>query len=438
MIHKFHLLDRFILLDVASGAVHEIDRAAYDLLDTIKAPMTENPPEGLDEEEREIWAELYELQQKGQLFTPDVPVPDAPETVLKALCLHVAHDCNLRCAYCFASTGDFGGGRKLMSRETGERAIDFLLSKCGARRNLEIDFFGGEPLMAMDTVKHVVDYARAKAPEKNFRFTITTNGLLLNDENIEYINREMSNAVLSLDGRRDVHDTLRKTVSGGGSYDIIVPKYKNLIAGRKGDYFVRGTFTARNLDFVNDVNEIEREGFRNISLEPAVLPNGHPLALTEENLPFLLLEYERLLERILQGRDYSFFHFQIDLEQGPCVYKRVRGCGAGYEYAAVTPEGDIYPCHQFVGNEAYRMGSVFGGSMDSAISERFRTMSIDTREDCRICWARYYCSGGCAASNLTAEGDIGKCYSLGCALERKRVECAILLKAAHLNEKELH
>lgn len=432
MIHKYVLLGRYILLDVPSGAVHEIDQETFDLLDSITPPMAETPPEGMDETRREIWGELYALQTQGLLFTEEHVVPDAPETPLKALCLHVAHDCNLRCAYCFAGTGHFGAGRKLMEPEIGERAIDFLLARCGARRNLEIDFFGGEPLMAMDTVKHVVQYARAKAPEKNFRFTLTTNGLLLNDETIEYINREMSNVVLSLDGRPEVHDALRKTVSGEGSYRHIVLKYKQLLSSRKGDYFVRGTFTAKNPDFVSDVDQLEREGFEQISLEPVVLPKGHPLALTEEHLLFLKLEYERLLERLLEGRKYNFFHFQIDLEQGPCVYKRVRGCGAGYEYAAVTPDGEIYPCHQFVGNAEFRMGSVLGGKMNPEIAHRFKELSIDTREDCRRCWARYYCSGGCAASNLTVEGDIGVCYKLGCELERKRVECAILLKTASL------
>jgi uncharacterized protein len=405
--------------------------------------MAQEPPEGLSKPQREAWAELYALQEEDLLFTPDTPVPDTSPTLLKALCLHVAHDCNLRCAYCFASTGDFGSKRELMSKQTGERAIDYLLERCGPRRNLEIDFFGGEPLMAMETVRHVVHYARAKAPEKNFRFTITTNGLLLDDENIEFINREMSNVVLSLDGRPDVHDALRKTVSGEGSYRVIVPKYKRLLASRTGDYFVRGTFTAKNLDFVSDVDQLEREGFQNISLEPVVLPKDHPLALTEEHLPFLLLEYERLLERLLEGREYSFFHFQIDLEQGPCVYKRVRGCGAGYEYAAVTPDGEIYPCHQFAGKPEFYIGSVLEGAegaaaesaaMDGPVSDQFRAMSIDTRDECRQCWARYYCSGGCAASNLTAEGDVGRCYALGCELERKRVACAILLKAASFEE----
>lgn len=434
MIHTYTLLGRYILLDVPSGAVHEIDRDTFELMESIVPPMSQTPPEELSETQREIWDELYSLQEQGLLFTDDRTAPDVPDTPLKALCLHVAHDCNLRCAYCFAGTGGFGAERKLMSPEIGERAIDYLLARCGTRRNLEIDFFGGEPLMAMDTVKHVVDYARAKVPEKNFRFTLTTNGLLLGDETIEYLNREMSNVVLSLDGRPEVHDALRKTVSGEGSYRHIVPKYKRLLESRTGDYYVRGTFTAKNPDFVADVDQLEREGFRQISLEPVVLPKGHPLALTEEHLPFLKLEYERLLERLLEGRDYNFFHFQIDLEQGPCVYKRVRGCGAGYEYAAVTPDGEIYPCHQFVGNEAFRMGSVLGGDMDAGIARQFQALSIDSREECRQCWVRYYCSGGCAASNLTAEGDIRSCYRLGCELERKRVECAILLKTASIED----
>ncbi|MCL2030778.1 MAG: thioether cross-link-forming SCIFF peptide maturase [Oscillospiraceae bacterium] len=431
MIHKYELLGRYIVLDVSSGAVHQVDKTTYALLDQITPPMAPAPPGGLSDAEREAWAELYALQEEGLLFTEDAPVPDAPETPLKALCLHVAHDCNLRCGYCFASTGDFGAERKLMSPETGERAIDYLLARCGPRRNLEIDFFGGEPLMAMDTVRHVVRYARDRAPDKHFRFTLTTNGLLLDEDTIAFLNREMNNVVLSLDGRPGVNDAMRKTVSGEGSYRLVVPKFKRLLASRAGDYFVRGTFTAKNLDFLSDIEQLEREGFENISLEPAVLPPGHPLALTEEHLPFLLREYERLLESMLQGQGYNFFHFQLDLEQGPCVYKRVRGCGAGYEYAAVTPDGDLYPCHQFAGRPEFRLGSVREDTpLDGPVSGQFRSLSIDTLADCRACWARYYCSGGCAASNLTAEGSLGRCYALGCELERKRVECAILLKAA--------
>ena len=430
MIHKYQLLDRYVLLDAASGAVHEIDEQAYNLLDKITPPMSQTPPEALrlTVAECEIWAELYNLQEQGMLFTPETDFPPMGETPLKALCLHVAHDCNLRCGYCFASTGDFGGDRGLMSPEVGEKAIDYLLARCKNRHNLEIDFFGGEPLMAMDTVKHVVDYARKKAPEKNFRFTLTTNGVLLNDENIAYLNETMDNVVLSLDGRRDVNNMLRKTVSGGDSYDLIVPKYKKLLESRSGDYYIRGTFTAKNLDFVADIDAMEEQGFRQLSLEPVVLPNGHPLAITEEHVEFVKQEYERLLERMLEGRDYSFFHFQVDLEQGPCIYKRTRGCGAGYEYAAVSPEGEVYPCHQFVGKPEYRLGTVFDGQLDAEISAQFKSLSISTRNDCKSCWAKYYCSGGCSASNLAVEGDINHCYSLGCELERKRLECAILLK----------
>ncbi len=434
MIHKYTMLGRFIVLDVASGAVHEVDELTYDLLGKVVPPMTEKPPFTCSDAELEAWSEIYELYSSGLLFSEDTPVPTAPgKTVIKAICLHVAHDCNLRCSYCFASTGDFGMTRGIMSPEVGKKAVDYLLARCGSRNNLEIDFFGGEPLMAFETVKAVVDYARETAPNKRFRFTITTNGLLLNDEINAYINENMDNVVLSLDGREAVNDFHRKTVSGQGSYRHIVPKYKALIKDRDKDYFIRGTFTAKNLDFVSDIEAMDKEGFENLSLEPVVLGNDNPLAIKPEHLPFLFNEYERLTEKVLKGTDFSFFHFAVDLEQGPCIYKRVRGCGAGYEYAAITPQGDVYPCHQFVGLENYKLGSVLDGSFDEEKSKYFGSLNIDTKSECKLCWARFYCSGGCHASNLTAEGHIEKAYSIGCELEKKRLECAILLKAVEIN-----
>ncbi len=431
MVHSYALLGRYIALDVHSGAVHELDRAAFDVLQS-GAVFTDTP---LTPEQAEAREELLALKEDGLLFTE--PEPFAVEHAglpLKALCLHVSHDCNLRCGYCFAKTGDFGTGRRsVMTPEIAERSIDYLLARCGGRRNLEIDFFGGEPLMALDTVKHTVEYARKIAPRKNFRFTLTTNGVLLDEDVTDYLNREMSNVVLSLDGRAHVNDAVRRCVPGGGSYDVILPNYKHVIATRAGDYYVRGTYTKNNLDFNEDISHLASLGFQNISLEPAVLPPGHPLALTEDDVPALCEQYEKLCEQMAGDCSFSFFHFNVDLEQGPCVYKRLRGCGAGIEYAAVTPEGDVYPCHQFVGREEYRMGHVSEGTFSSEISSRFSELSAEGREDCRECWARYYCGGGCAASNLTVNGDIAKCDRLGCALEKKRLECAIYLKTLELS-----
>ncbi|MEG0441420.1 MAG: thioether cross-link-forming SCIFF peptide maturase, partial [Oscillospiraceae bacterium] len=352
---------------------------------------------------------------------------------IKALCLHVSHDCNLRCRYCFASTGDFGTGHRLtMDFETAKRAIDFVIEKSGSRRNIEVDFFGGEPLMAMDTVKKTVAYARSIEEEhgKCFRFTITTNGVLLDDENIAYINKEMSNAVLSLDGRPAVNDHMRKTINGKGSYDMIVPKFKQLVDGRGDkDYYLRGTFTHNNLDFAADVTHVASLGFRNISVEPVVSEPECSWALQDDDIPTILAEYEKLAEELKGRDDINFFHFNVDLAQGPCVIKRMRGCGAGCEYVAVTPEGDLYPCHQFVGNAEYKLGNVFEGTFDHALSDKFAELNIYTREDCKTCWARFYCSGGCSASNLLVNGDIKKPHHVGCELEKKRLECAIALRA---------
>ena len=446
MVHTFEALGVKLAVDVNSGAVHVLDDLTYRLLPLVEPPMAEHcPPELLDrlpeyrtEAVEEGWQDLRELAGNGLLFVEDDYVDPAAATALQqsapitALCLHVSHDCNLRCQYCFASTGDFGTGRKIMDIETAKRAIDFVIQRSGSRRNIEVDFFGGEPLMAMDTVKATVAYARSieKKAGKCFRFTITTNGVLLDDENIDYINREMSNAVLSLDGRPQVNDRMRKTVNGKGSYEVIVPKFQKLVAGRgTKDYYLRGTFTHYNLDFAEDVMHMADLGFRNVSVEPVVGEETCGYALKDEDLPVVLEQYEKLAEKLKDRTDVNFFHFNVDLAQGPCVIKRLRGCGAGCEYVAVTPEGDIYPCHQFVGNPAYKIGSLSDGSFDMELSHRFSCLNIYTREECRDCWARFYCSGGCSASNLLVNGDIKKPNHVGCEMERKRLECAITLKA---------
>lgn len=446
MVHTFTSLGVRAAVDVNSGAVHILDQPAYDLLACLSGPMGDSCPDEVAERlpyDRsvvdEAWSELLELQREGLLFTADDYIdPEAAalmqkDAPIKALCLHVSHDCNLRCKYCFASTGDFGTGHRInMDIETAKAAIDFVVARSGNRRNIEVDFFGGEPLLAMDTVKATVEYARSIEKEygKCFRFTMTTNGMLLNDENIEYINREMSNCVLSLDGRPEVNDNMRVTSSGSGSYDIILPKFKKLVEGRGDkDFYLRGTFTRHNLDFSKDVIHMADQGFRSVSVEPAVGEPGCDWTIKEEDLPVVLEEYEKLAGELKDRKDVNFFHFNVDLAQGPCVIKRLRGCGAGCEYVAVTPEGYIYPCHQFVGNLDYKMGNVHDNSFDMEIARRFAGLNVYTREECKECWARFYCSGGCSASNLLVNGDIKKPNAVGCEMQRKRLECAIAMKA---------
>ncbi len=440
MVHTFEALGVYIAVDVNSGAVHVLDQAAYDTLNELIAIQGQVPDfSAKPENAGPAWDELKGLYDAGLLFTGDDYI-DAPamaylgeEPPIKALCLHVSHDCNLRCRYCFASTGDFGTGKRMtMSFETAKRAIDFVVERSGKRRNLEVDFFGGEPLMAMDTVKRTVEYARSieKEKDKNFRFTITTNGMLLNDDIIEYVNREMSNVVLSLDGRKEVNDHMRPTPGGQGSYDVIVPKFQKLVAGRgTKDYYIRGTFTRNNLDFAQDVLHFADLGFKHLSVEPVVSEADKPWALREEDVAAIEAEYEKLAEALRQRPEVNFFHFNVDLAQGPCVIKRLRGCGAGCEYVAITPDGDIYPCHQFVGNDEYLLGNLYDGTFRREVSKRFAGLNIYTREKCKTCWARFYCSGGCSASNLAVNGDISVPHEVGCLLERKRLECAIALKA---------
>ena len=442
MIHQYKNNGYNIVLDVNSGSVHVVDDLVYDAIALLDGGKTEVETAALlkdkypAEEIKEALEECRELKDAGVLFTEDIyekAIFDykARPTVVKALCLHIAHDCNLACKYCFAEEGEYHGRRALMSFEVGRKALDFLIANSGNRHNLEVDFFGGEPLMNWQVVKDLVTYGREqeKIHDKKFRFTLTTNGVLLNDEVMEFCNKEMANVVLSIDGRKEVHDYMRPFRNGKGSYEVIVPKFKKLIAGRgKKDYYLRGTFTRFHKDFAEDVKALAAIG-KNISVEPVVGKEEDPYALQEADLPALKAEYERLAEYLRDHPGINFFHFNVDLAQGPCVIKRLRGCGAGCEYVAITPEGDIYPCHQFVGNEAYRLGSLYDRTFDKELSRRFASLNIYTREECRNCWARFYCSGGCSASNLLVNGDIKKPHRVGCELERKRLECAIALKA---------
>ena len=451
MIHKYHMGEHYLVLDTCSGAVHDVDELAYCLLDDcipLDRVPEQCPEESVErlsgrfcrEDILECFNELHALYKDGLLFAEDDYEPFASQmgpAPIKAMCLHIAHDCNLRCEYCFAAKGDFGHGRKLMSLDIAKKAIDFLIANSGTRHNLELDFFGGEPLMNFEVVKQTVEYARSleKKYNKNFRFTVTTNGLLLDDDKIDFINREMSNVVLSIDGRKEVNDKLRVTPAGKGSYDVIVPKYQRLVQKRgQKDYYVRGTFTRLNPDFTNDVLELYRLGFDQISIEPVVSDPNLPYALTEEDLPRIYEEYDRLAEKMLElkraGEPINFFHFMIDLNQGPCAIKRLRGCSCGNEYVAVTPEGDIYPCHQFVGMDGWKMGSLLDQSFDHEKKQQFSKANIYNKEGCADCWAKFYCSGGCNANNLQYAGDILSPHTLSCELEKKRLECAVYIKTA--------
>ena len=448
MIHKYRFNGMNIVLDVHSGGVHIVDDLTYDLLGEVVPPLAEKCPENAVgnlkdkypvEEIISCYEELYELYNEKILFSEDDYEKFAKYSVaapVKAMCLLISQDCNLRCEYCFAETGDFGMGRSLMSFETGKKAIDFLLENSGDRQNLELDFFGGEPLMNFDVVKEVVEYARKREKEygKVFRFTITTNGMLLTDDKIDFINKEMSNVVLSIDGRKCVNDRVRKRVDGTGCYDTIMDKFKKTVDLRDGkEYYVRGTFTKYNLDFSEDVFHLYEQGFDQISVEPVVAPAEMPYALTEEDLPRIFDEYERLADRIVEndkaGKHFNFFHFMLDLDQGPCAIKRLRGCGAGNEYVAISPNGDIYPCHQFVGIEEWKMGNINEDTFNTDLKTYFAGAHIYSKDKCKDCWAKFYCSGGCNANNYLYAGDVHNCYEIGCEIQRKRLECAIYIKA---------
>ena len=453
MIHQYRLNGYNIVLDINSGGVHVTDDVTYDLIALLTPPLHPIcPPEVIKQlesqyDKKEIlgaYDDIYTLYENDTLFSEDEYEQFSDMMVsspVKAMCLHVAHDCNLRCSYCFASTGDFGEGRKLLDADTGKKAIDFLLTQSKGRKNLELDFFGGEPLMNFEVVKEIVAYARSKEKEynKNFRFTITTNGMLLNDDIIDYINRELSNVVLSIDGRKEVNDRVRVRCDKTGSYDKIVPNYQKLVAKRGQDqYYVRGTFTKYNLDFAKDVMHLNDIGFDQVSVEPVVADPQQPYALTESDLPQIFDEYENLAKQLIEkkknGKAFNVFHFMLDLDQGPCAIKRLRGCGCGNEYVAVTPDGDIYPCHQFVGMEEWKMGSVLDDTFDLKRKDYFAKANIYGKEDCKNCWAKFYCSGGCNANNLQYAGDVLKPHKLSCELEKKRLECAIMIKAAMADE----
>ena len=450
MIHKYTLNGYHFVLDTNSGAVHVFNDVPFEILDYLTDGVPEEPPRNMLEALKkrysepvllEAYQEIRELYEKGQLFSSDEYEKFASilkSAPIKSMCLNVAHDCNLRCRYCFAAQGDFGGQRMLMPLSVAKSAIDFLVKHSAGRRNLEVDFFGGEPLMNFDVVRQTVAYARSleKRFNKNFRFTITTNGLLLNRDNIDFINREMSNCILSLDGRKTVNDRLRVRVDGSGSYDAIIPKFQELVRSRPPelDYYVRGTYSKYNLDFCEDIRHLLDLGFDRISVEPVVSDKKLDYSIQMEDLPRVFEEYDRLaklvIEREKEGRGFRFFHFMVDLDQGPCAIKRLRGCSCGNEYVAVTPEGDLYPCHQFVGNSEWKMGSVTADTIDETIKERFALTNVYSKPECRNCWAKFYCSGGCNANNWQYEGDMRKPHAISCELEKKRLECAIMIQAA--------
>jgi len=452
LIHQYRSNGYNIILDVESGSVHVTDDLVYDLVaaidkerdlpeDELVRRFAGTYPEGAV---REAVEEIRELEKDGKLFAEDIyreAVIDfkARSTVVKALCLHIAHDCNLACKYCFAEEGEYHGRRALMSYEVGKQALDFLVASSGHRRNLEVDFFGGEPLMNFEVVKQLVAYGREleKTHDKKFRFTLTTNGVLLNDEIAEFCNREMGNVVLSLDGRKEVHDKMRPFRSGKGSYDWIVPRFQKFVESRKAagkQYYIRGTFTHHNLDFAKDIMHFADLGFDQLSMEPVVAPPEEDYAIRPEDVPVICRQYDELAQEMLrrekEGKGFTFFHFMIDLTGGPCVYKRLSGCGSGTEYLAVTPWGDLYPCHQFVGNEDFCLGNVRDGIVRTDIVNEFKCCNVYAREACRNCFAKYYCSGGCSANSYNFHGRINDVYEIGCEMERKRVECAIMLKAA--------
>ena len=453
MVHQYKLNGYNIVLDTASGSVHTVDEVAYDIIEMYKthtpeqivATILERYSHLDDVNEAEILEcidDIASLEAAGKLFSVDEYESLAcnyknNSKVIKALCLHVAHTCNLNCSYCFASQGKYQGDRALMSFEVGKRAFDFLIEHSGTRHNLEVDFFGGEPLMNWDVVKQLVAYARSieKEHNKNFRFTLTTNGMLIDDEVIDFLNKEMSNVVLSLDGRKEVNDHFRRDYAGNGSYDKIVPKFQKLVQAREcKNYYVRGTFTHNNVDFTNDLFHMADLGFTELSMEPVVCPPDDPYALTEEDMPKIFEQYEilakEMLKRKKEGRPFTFYHYMLDLKNGPCIYKRITGCGSGTEYMAVTPWGELFPCHQFVGDPKYSLGNIYDGITNTEIQDGFRSCNAYAREECKDCWARLYCSGGCAANSYHATGSINGVYKYGCELFKKRIECAVMMQVA--------
>ena len=457
MVHQYKLNGYNIVLDTASGSVHAVDEVAYDIISMYKSEEPSKIVEKIlekyshldDVTEGEILEcidDIRALEESGKLFSEDKFEKLAysyknNSNVIKAMCLHVAHTCNLNCSYCFASQGKYQGDRAVMSYEVGKRAFDFLIEKSGSRRNLEVDFFGGEPLMNWDVVKKLVAYARSieKEHNKNFRFTLTTNGMLIDDEVIDFLNKEMSNVVLSLDGRPEVHDHFRKDYKGRGSYDVIVPKFRRLVEARGGkNYYVRGTYTHSNVDFTNDILHMADLGFTELSMEPVVCPPGDPYALTEEDLPKLFEQYEilakEMIKRKKEGRGFTFYHYMLDLKNGPCIYKRITGCGSGTEYVSVTPWGELYPCHQFVGDEKYSLGNIWDGIKNTEVQDEFRSCNAYAREECKDCWAKLYCSGGCAANAYHATGSINGIYKYGCELFKKRIECAVMIQVAEAEQ----
>ena len=450
MIHKFEQNGVYIVLDINSGAVHVVDEMLYEILDYYPENSLEETVNKLNTKYenkalKEAIMEIDELIKLEQLFCEDKYIEDlnfkTREPVVKAMCLHIAHDCDLRCKYCFASQGDFKGDRSLMSYEVGQKALDFLIEKSGSRRNLEVDFFGGEPMMNFEVVKQLVTYGRSKEKEykKNFRFTLTTNGMLLNDENTKYINENMDNVVLSLDGSKEVNDNMRVKIDGSGSYDTIVPKFQKLVEGRGNKmYYVRGTFTGFNTEFAKDVIHLADLGFKQTSIEPVVTEPHQPYALKDSDVEVVKEQYDLLAEEMIKrkqnGNGFEFFHFTVDLSQGPCVIKRLSGCGAGSEYVAITPEGEIYPCHQFVGDERFKMGDLTTNTYKTDLSLQFKNAHVYNKDKCKACWAKFYCSGGCHANAFNFNDDINIPYELGCDMERKRLECSIYIHAKLMSE----
>lgn len=453
MIHQYQLNNYNIVLDTCSGSIHIVDPVAYDVIsmypekseeEIVSAILKKYEKDNISKNDvLECIADIKALQAQGKLYSPDTfaeiagTFKERSGDVIKALCLHVAHTCNLNCSYCFASQGKYHGDRALMSFEVGKRALDFLIENSGSRTNLEVDFFGGEPLMNWDVVKELVKYARSQEGpcHKNFRFTLTTNGMLIDDDVIDFANKEMSNVVLSLDGRKEIHDRLRVDYAGNGSYDRIVPKFQELVKSRGGkNYYMRGTFTHTNPDFTKDIFHMADLGFTELSMEPVVASPDDPAALTASDIEIVKEQYEILAKEMLrrekEGRPITFYHYMLDLTEGPCIYKRISGCGSGTEYMAVTPWGDLYPCHQFVGDEKYKLGDIWNGLTNHSLREQFRSCNAYSRSECNDCWAKFYCSGGCAANAYHASGSIQGTYEPGCELFKKRIECAIMMKAA--------